>query len=205
MSAALPRSLFMISGPPGSSSIALTFDDGPDPTHTPAVLDRLRALDLRATFFVIGSRAEAHPGLVRRMVDEGHEIGHHSWSHGRPRETSAAMLTEEVRRTTRILRPLTERPVRLFRPPNGKVTPGKLLGLWSLRQSVVLWNRDPKDYALRGLGQFQRWFDSEPLQGGDIVLLHDIHAGVIPVLDAFVERAASLGLGFTTPSEWIGG
>ncbi len=205
MSASLPRRLFMTSGPSPGRTIALTFDDGPDPVHTPAVLDRLGALDLRATFFVVGSRVEAHPGLVRRMVDEGHEVGHHSWSHGRPHETSAAVLLEEVRRTIEVLRPLVGRAVRLFRPPHGKLTPGKLLGLWSLGQSVVLWNRDPKDYALAGLDPFRRWLESEPLRGGDIVLLHDSHGRIVPVLDALVERAGALGLGFTTPSEWIGG
>jgi peptidoglycan/xylan/chitin deacetylase (PgdA/CDA1 family) len=201
----LPRRLFMTSGPVGSRAIALTFDDGPDPIQTPAVLDRLRALDLRATFFVIGSRMEVHPGLVRRMTEEGHEVGHHSWSHGPPHQTSAAALLDETRRTTALLRQLTGKPTRLCRPPNGKLTLGKLLGLWTLGQSVVLWNRDPKDYRLRDREQLQRWLETEPIQGGDIVLLHDTHDQVVPVLDALVERAALHGLGFTTPSEWIGG
>lgn len=205
MSAALPRRLFMTSGPAGSRAIALTFDDGPDPVQTPALLDRLRALELRATFFVIGARVEAHPGLVRRMAEEGHEVGHHSWSHGPPHQTSASTLLDEARRTTELLRQLTGRPGQLCRPPNGKLSPAKLLGLWSLGQSVVLWNRDPKDYRLRGLEEFQGWLGSEPLQGGDIVLLHDNHGLVVPVLDAIAEQAAALGLGFTTPSEWIVG
>lgn len=205
MSAALPRRLFMTSGPAGSRAIALTFDDGPDPVQTPALLDRLRALELRATFFVIGARVEAHPGLVRRMAEEGHEVGHHSWSHGPPHQTSASTLLGEARRTTELLRQLTGRPGQLCRPPNGKLSPAKLLGLWSLGQSVVLWNRDPKDYRLRGLEEFHGWLGSEPLQGGDIVLLHDNHGMVVPVLDAIAEQAAALGLGFTTPSEWIVG
>lgn len=61
--------------------VALTFDDGPDPQRTPAVLDLLARQGVRATFFVVGARAEAHPELVRRMVAEGHVVGNHSYTH----------------------------------------------------------------------------------------------------------------------------
>ncbi len=202
MAATLPRRLFMASGPPGSRSIALTFDDGPDPAHTPVVLDRLRALGVRATFFVIGVKAEAHPALVARIAGEGHEIGHHSYAHTPPQETSARTLVAEARRTSALLvRLLGKRPC-LYRPPNGKLTPGKLLGLWALGQTVVLWNRDPKDFACGGVEPIRRWFQTEPLAGGDILLLHDVHADIAPALDAVVERAGRLGLGFGTPAEW---
>jgi peptidoglycan-N-acetylglucosamine deacetylase len=205
MSAALPRRLFMTSGPPASRALALTFDDGPHPEHTPAVLERLRALGVRATFFVIGHKAEAHPGLVARIVAEGHEIGHHSYAHTPPPETSALTLTAEARRTAALLGGILGRRPRLYRPPHGKLTPGKLLGLWALGQTIVLWNRDPKDFALGAVEPLRRWFQDEPLAGGDIVLLHDVHPHVAPALDAMVERAARLGLGFATPSQWLSG
>jgi peptidoglycan/xylan/chitin deacetylase (PgdA/CDA1 family) len=202
MSAALPRRLFMTSGPATSRSVALTFDDGPDPTHTPAVLDRLRALGVRATFFLVGQRIEEHPGLVARIVDEGHEIGHHSYTHGPPHRTSTAALLIEARRTSALLQRLVGKRPCLFRPPHGKLTPGKLLGLWALGQTVVLWNLDPKDFACGAVEPIRRRFQAEPLAGGDIVLLHDVHAHIAPALDVLVERAARLGLGFTTPLEW---
>jgi peptidoglycan/xylan/chitin deacetylase (PgdA/CDA1 family) len=202
LAATLPRRLFMTSGPPGSSAVALTFDDGPHPTHTPAVLDRLRELRVRATFFVVGDRAAARPELVARIAAEGHAIGHHSYTHGAPHETSALALIDEARRTAALLeRVLGARPS-LFRPPHGKLTPGKLLGLWGLGQTVVLWNRDPKDWACGAIDPIRRWFQTEPLAGGDILLLHDAHAHIAPALDAIVERAASLGLGFCTPTDW---
>lgn len=205
MATALPRRLFMTSGPPGSRSIALTFDDGPDPDHTPAVLDRLRALGVRSTFFVVGAKAEAHPALVKRIADEGHEIGHHSYAHTPPHRTSALSLLSEARRTSALLeRLLGERP-RLFRPPHGKVTPAKLLALWGLGQTVVLWNRDPKDFACGAADPIRNWFQASPLEGGDILLLHDVHAHIAPALDAIVDRAARLGLSFVTPTEWLHG
>lgn len=205
MAATLPRRLFMTSGPAASRSVALTFDDGPDPAHTPAVLDRLRALGVRATFFVIGSKAEASPALLARIAEEGHEIGHHSYSHSAPHETSAPALVAEARRTSALLERLLARRPRLFRPPHGKLTPGKLLGLWELGQTIVLWNRDPRDFACGSVDPIRRWFETQPLCGGDILLLHDVHAHVAPALDAVVERAARLGLRFATPTEWIRG
>lgn len=205
MAATLPRRLFMVSGPPRSRAIALTFDDGPHPAHTPAVLDRLGALGVRATFFLVGHKIEANAALVARMAEDGHAVGHHSWSHGLPEQTTAKALVAEARRTSALLERITGKPPRLFRPPNGKLTPGKLLGAWSLGQTVVLWNRDPKDYGLDSVEPLRKRLESQPLSGGDIVLMHDVHAHVAPALDVIVERAARLGLGLCTPDEWFHG
>jgi peptidoglycan/xylan/chitin deacetylase (PgdA/CDA1 family) len=205
MSAALPRRLFMTSGPAASGAIALTFDDGPDPVHTPAVLERLRALGARATFFVVGQRAAAYPDLVTRMAREGHEVGHHSFSHSDPASTSAGALASESRRTADLLQSLLGRRPALFRPPHGKVTPGKLLALWAQGQTVVLWNRDPKDFAQGSTDPIRRFFESEPLAAGDILLLHDVHPHVAPALDAVVRRARGLGLALETPLRWLDG
>jgi peptidoglycan/xylan/chitin deacetylase (PgdA/CDA1 family) len=205
MTATLPRRLFMTSGPSWSGSIALTFDDGPHPTYTPAVLQRLRELRVRATFFVVGAKAEAHPELVARIAAEGHELGHHSYRHGAPHETSALTAAAEARRTSVLLRRLVGKAPSLYRPPHGKLTPGKLAALWAMRQTVVLWNRDPKDFACGDAEPIRHWFETTPLAPGDIVLLHDVHAHIAPALGAVVERARRLGLGFCTPAEWCHG
>jgi peptidoglycan-N-acetylglucosamine deacetylase len=200
---AAPRRLFMTSGPAGCGAVALTFDDGPHPDHTPPVLDRLRALGVRATFFVVGARAEAHPALLRRIVAEGHELGHHSWAHERPRQASATALLEEARRTARLIEAVVGRRPHLFRPPYGELSAHALLGLWRQRQTVVLWSRDPKDFRGAPPGALERWCRATPLTDGDIVLLHDSHEGLLPALDALVARATELGLVFTTPSVWV--
>jgi len=80
MSALLPPKWFMVRGHP-SDSICLTFDDGPDPAVTPRVLDLLTAKNIKATFFVIGARAQAHPDLLKRIALEGHTLAHHSFLH----------------------------------------------------------------------------------------------------------------------------
>lgn len=203
--AALPRSMLMAAGPRASGAVALTFDDGPHPVHTPAVLDRLAAHGARATFFVVGERADAHPELVRRIVREGHALGHHSWTHGRPEETAAAALVAEARRTAALLARLTGRPPRLFRPPFGAVGAAKLVALWRAGQAVALWSQDPKDFARPDVEALRRWALDAPLAAGDILLMHDVHPAAAPAVDAVVERARALGLRFATLEEWLDG
>jgi peptidoglycan-N-acetylglucosamine deacetylase len=203
MSAGLPRRLFMVSGPTHSRAVSLTFDDGPHPVHTPALLDRLAAEGIRATFFVLGRNAEKHPDIVRRMAAEGHDVGHHSFTHGEPASTSAATLVAESLRTARLLGDLLGRRPRLFRPPHGKITGGKALGLWATGQTIVLWNQDPKDFACGSSQTLRAWFAGRPFAGGDVVLLHDVHPFAGEALDAIATAVRSAGLGFCPVSSWF--
>jgi peptidoglycan/xylan/chitin deacetylase (PgdA/CDA1 family) len=202
---ALPRSAFLARGPRHDGAVALTFDDGPDPERTPRLLDRLRELDVRATFFVIGAHAEDHPDLLRRMRDEGHAIGHHSWFHGEPAQTSAATLLRETRRLDRLLSVAVGARSRLVRPPKGHLSPAKLAGLWAAGKAVVLWNVDPADYACAGPSEVRRRFTSRPVRAGDVVLLHDTHPHAHDILPDLVEDARARGLRFVTCRRWTHG
>ena len=115
-----------------------------------------------------------------------------------PAGVSAAELMDEVERTTAVLAPLVGTPPRLFRPPLGAVTAAKLARLWAAGQKVVLWNVDPRDYAMAREDELSAWFESYPLAAGDLVLLHDTipHArGALPNLVASVRAR---GLEFAT-------
>src|SRR5262249_22133542 len=99
----------------------------------------------------------------------------------------------------------TRRPVpRLFRPPHGKLTAGKLLRLWRGGQTVVLWNVDPKDFACRTGEELRAWFGRRPLQGGVVVLLHDDRPHAATALPGLIEATRKRGLRFTTPLPWVG-
>ncbi|MFO1020271.1 MAG: polysaccharide deacetylase family protein [Planctomycetales bacterium] len=165
----------MTSGPAVTRDVALTFDDGPHPEYTPRLLDELAEHDIRATFFVVGNRAEQHPDLIRRIVAEGHELGHHSWTHSEPNQTSAGQLLDEVRWSIALLEDLTGKPSSLFRPPKGQLTWRKMRRLWELKQTIVLWNVDPRDYAMTDAGQIRAWGESYAPRAGDILLFHDNH------------------------------
>ena len=203
LAATLPRRLLMTKGPSHGGSVCLTFDDGPHPEYTPRLLDVLKDRDVRATFFLIGQKAERHPDIVRRAVDEGHVVGNHTFSHVDLRSISARRLIEEVRRTSALLAELSGRAPRLFRPPHGKANALNLWRLWREGQTVVLWNADPKDYTRGAPGEVRAWFREHPLRGGDMVLMHDKVSHAIDVLPSLIDEARGRGLTFTTPSHWI--
>jgi cellulose synthase/poly-beta-1,6-N-acetylglucosamine synthase-like glycosyltransferase/peptidoglycan/xylan/chitin deacetylase (PgdA/CDA1 family)/spore germination protein YaaH len=100
-----------------SMKVALTFDDGPDPRYTPALLDTLRSRGVKATFFVVGRQAEEYPALLRRIVREGHEIGNHTYTHPNLARTSTLVTRLELIATGRLLETLLNRRTALFRPP----------------------------------------------------------------------------------------
>jgi hypothetical protein len=111
--------------PVGEQHLALTFDDGPHPDVTPLVLDRLAAAGQRGTFFLIGANAERHPGLVRRIVAEGHALGLHSYSHSRFFSTwLPGRIAADITRGAELVADLTGSPApTLFRPPVESRTP----------------------------------------------------------------------------------
>jgi peptidoglycan/xylan/chitin deacetylase (PgdA/CDA1 family) len=197
-----PRQYFLVSGPASQRSVCLTFDDGPHPEHTPRLLDVLREHKVSATFFVIGEQAAKHPELIRRIAAEGHVVGNHTFSHGEPREVSTACLLNEVRQTRALLNGLVGETSNLFRPPKGELTPTKLGGLWREHQTVVLWNRDPKDYACQSSHELRAWFRRHPLSSGDVVLMHDREPHAAVALPDVIEDAKRRGLRFATIREW---
>ena len=97
--------------------IALTFDDGPDPDYTPAILDILKQENVPATFFVIGKNGQAYPDLLRRMVNEGHEVGNHTFTHPNLGEVPGRITKLELNATQRLIESITSRSTVLFRPP----------------------------------------------------------------------------------------
>lgn len=156
--------------------VALTFDDGPDPALTPLVLDALRAHDARATFFVIGRRARCHPELLRRMREDGHELGNHSYTHSRVLNLrTRGPMRKEILRATRLLSRWVPGNARVpYRPPMGLKNPALARLQSELGLRVVAWSlhardtrrRDARAIAARVLAR---------IRPGDIVLFHDGH------------------------------
>lgn len=167
--------------------VTLTFDDGPSVPYTGQILDILRANGIRATFFLCGASAERYPDLVRRIRDEGHEIGNHTWSHPylylKSRETIAA----EIDRTQEILERITgKRPV-WFRPPFG-VRGFPLRGILQERgMRMMLWSDRGYDGELDAAGIAAATL--EQLHPGAIVLLHDGFEAKEPAL---IDRSATV-------------
>ncbi len=136
----------------GSPDVALTFDDGPHPEHTPAMLDLLAAHGCRATFFVVGEHAQRHPQLLRRMRAEGHAIGLHSHGHSRWFNCwPPHLVMRDLGRCGASIADATgEAPPRLFRPPVGLKNPlvgeaARRMGLVTVTWSERAWDRPGRD------------------------------------------------------------
>ncbi len=138
-----------------AKQIVLTFDDGPDPEWTPKILDILKQYHVPACFFVVGKLAEEHPDLIRRMWDEGHEIGNHSWDHPDMYRLTAEHQKLELTTTERVIQSITGHSTTLFRPPyGGDVEPttsaelSPLLTAAGMHYITVGEKNDPQDYRL---------------------------------------------------------
>ena len=161
-------------GPRHGDAVALTFDDGPDPSVTPAVLDELQRYGARATFFVIGKQLAAHPELGRRIMAEGHVVANHSWQHSYLQNFRLRRWqTAEIGRAEHAIEEVTgHASTRLYRPPVGMKTGDQARALGALGLRVIAWSvhsrdtidPDPHAIARRVL---------RGIRGGDIVLLHD--------------------------------
>jgi peptidoglycan/xylan/chitin deacetylase (PgdA/CDA1 family) len=132
--------------PPRPGELALSFDDGPNPAFTPRLLEILARRDVHATFFLVGSYAQAQPALVRQIVAAGHQIGNHSWSHLNLALASASRIDEQLSRSSQALEQITGEPVRYFRPPFGARRPEVLRAARRLGMIPVLWNAMTSDW-----------------------------------------------------------
>ncbi len=131
-------------GPRTRRRLALTFDDGPDPVHTPRLLDALGESGVPGTFFLIGERASRAPRLVRRIADEGHEIGNHTWSHRNLWTWGLRRTEAEIVRGHRVIEELAGDPPRWFRPPWGMVNLAVFSVIRRLRTPCVFWSIQPE-------------------------------------------------------------
>ncbi|WP_021879720.1 polysaccharide deacetylase family protein [Paenibacillus sp. P22] len=141
---------FATRGPASPKRAALTFDDVPDNYYTPRVLDILAREHVRATFFLVGQRAAAHPDMVQRIRMEGHAVGSHSYNHTSYARLSLEEFISQIRRTDKILLPQLGFTPRFMRPPYGEIKPEQLGWAQGHGYFVVNWNVDTEDW--KGLG-----------------------------------------------------
>lgn len=151
----------------------LTFDDGPNPNITHRILDILDRYEAKGTFFLLGSKAEKNPGLVRSLVEAGHTIGNHTYAHPDAWRSSKATLVREMGRATKVVEDLTGRPIRYMRPPYGHFTPTMRTWCAERRQRLTMWDLAPGDYLESVSQEAVEKHVTEYIQGGSIVVLHD--------------------------------
>ena len=188
-----------VSGP----YIALTFDDGPHPENTVRLLKMLKERGMKATFFCVGQRVADHPSVAKRIVDEGHEIGNHSWSHKVLSGMTDAAVARDLERTDEAIRKATGVAPKLMRPPYGAFTDRQRD--WAHRKwgySITLWDVDSNDWR----NPSAAYARSRILQGtgpGSIVLSHDIHKSTVDGMPKTLDALKAKGFKFVTVSELL--
>jgi len=159
--------------PASSNAVAITFDDGPNPDATPRILDVLREQGVSATFFVLGRHAERWPGLVRRMTEEGHQLGNHGYWHRKLHRRLPSYVRADLTRGTEAIVQASGgvRP-RVFRAPHGFRNPWVTPIAASLGQRTIGWSLGVWDSARPGASEIARRA-LNGLHAGSILLLHD--------------------------------
>ena len=200
----------VVRGPILARGVALTFDDGPDPTTTPRVLDALDAAGGKATFFVIAKKAEAHPEALHEIVRRGHEIGLHSYAHDRLFALRPeARVRADLERGLRVLEQLTGQRPLFFRPPIGHTNPVIARVVDALDLVTVGWTVSAKDGVASAVPRAVVHRVRRGLADGAIVLMHDapergsrIPAGVI-ALPEVLKATHEKQLAVVTVGSWM--
>ncbi len=188
------------------NKIALTFDDGPHPVYTPIILDILKEHSVRATFFIIGENAERYPDLVRRIQQEGHEIGNHTYLHKNLKEHSVNCICDEITHAEDAILRIAEQRTKLLRPPGGLYNQQVCDAARKLDYDIILWTVDTLDWTHPTSEEIAVTIESN-IKCGDIILCHDFIGGdPSPTPDAIrlvIPRLLQRGYTFVSVSELI--
>ena len=222
----IPSSYIMQRTGDQPGKIVLTFDDGPDPIWTPKILDILKAENVKAAFFIVGENGQQNPGLLKRIVDEGHEIGNHSFTHPNLGEVPDRVTDLELNATQRLIESVTGRSTRLFRAPYFGDAEPRLPN--EVEPTVVAQNLgyisvglhlDPDDWKLTNPDGSPHTADqmvdevlrqaanTEAEERGNIVLLHDSggdRSATVEALPKLIDALRAKGYQFTTISNLAG-
>jgi peptidoglycan-N-acetylglucosamine deacetylase len=189
--------------------VALTYDDGPNPPDTDRLLDVLEQLQVKATFFVIGKQVEQYPETVKLMLNQGHELGNHSYSHPKMLWKSPKFIRSEIQETDRLLREVGVAGNIHFRPPYGLKFVLLPYVLRQLGKVTISWNVDSEDYQKL---ESQAIVDNvlDLVKPGSIILLHDSldnlggdRSKTIAATKILIEKLLINGYQFKTISELL--
>jgi peptidoglycan-N-acetylglucosamine deacetylase len=190
-------------GDTSQNGVALTFDDGPDPETTPKVLDVLKKHNVKAAFFLIGKKAEAHPDIVKRMIAEGHVIGNHTYGHSYYFDFfSLKAMSREFLKSQALIKDLTGKSILWFRPPYGVTNPMMTRALKLSKFVPVGWSVRSLDTVIKDKEKlFKRL---EKTAARDIVLLHDIRSDMPEILEDFILLLKNKNLKIDDPESVLG-
>lgn len=177
------------------NEIALSFDDGPNPEFTEQVLDKLSEYGVKATFFLIAQNAENHPDLVEKIDQRGHLIGNHSYYHSKKFDfVRTNEIVEEIEKANTVLQNIIGKKPLYFRPPFGITHPRIARAIRQTKMNPIAWHLRTYD-TTRSTEKVIKHLRKK-LNGGDIILLHDNHKGILEILDFLIPFGQETGFKF---------
>lgn len=208
--AVLVRKNTFYSGSSKEKLAALTFDDGPSPIWTPQILDELKKANIKATFFMLGEHVKKYPEVARRVANEGHEIGNHTYDHHVLFYYKPEELVKEIKDAEAIIREVTGRTTSYFRPPKAWLTEAEKKQINRLGYKVVLWSLNSKDWVTFDDKYIVKYLVRN-IRPGEIILFHDSggvfgkeggnRSETIKAIPLLVDRLRVKGYKFVTVSE----
>ena len=177
--------------------VAITFDDGPHSVYTEELLDGLKERGVKASFFVVGQRIPGNEDLIKRMHDEGHLIGNHTYSHVQLDSINSVTACEEVEKTNAVIEKITGEAVEYIRPPYGLYD---LELECSIDLSKVLWTVDPRDWDTTDVNKIVESVVN-CVKDRDIILMHDIYPTSVSAALAIIDKLQDRGFVFVTVDE----
>ena len=188
-----------------NKKIAITFDDGPHPRNTPEILKILDKYGVKATFFIIGINAKNYPEALSMVIDAGHEIGNHTYSHQVLKNKTKEAISQELLETEKEISKRNEFSTTLIRPPCGFYDENLLDLANENGYKVVLWSIDTHDWAHASVESIVSSV-TKNIKGGDIILFHDYISGennTPAALQIIIPRLLKQGYEFVTVSELL--
>ncbi|RED58117.1 polysaccharide deacetylase family protein [Cohnella lupini] len=192
----------------GRKLIALTFDDGPDGKYTPQILDILKEYKAKATFFVVGPQVKKFPDIAKRIIEEGHTIGNHSWSHSDLTKLSDKKLAVEIDKTQQAVFDATGVTPAVVRAPYGAISDKVLKAIHSMHLKHVYWTVDTLDWDGASVSNMHENVMSNTHKGG-VILMHSFggrkHAieHTVKLLPSIIKDLTAKGYEFVTVEELI--
>ena len=189
-------------------SVALTFDDGPSPLYTEMILDILHQYGVTATFFLIGHKVAEHPEIAREIVDDGHEIGNHTYYHSHLNLVNGEKLLKEIKMTSDMIFEKTGKRTTLFRPPGGDLPWDKIRMIQNAGYDIIQWSVNADDYyhldgGIHAPSRIAAHVIANT-RGADIILMHDDSPQTVVALPRIIRALKRRGYNFVTVSKMIG-
>ena len=198
-------------GPSNNNNIAITFDDGPHPKYTPAILDLLERKGVPGTFFNSGFNISRNKDLTKEVADRGHLLGNHSFSHGNALFTSRKILKDDILRTKELIEDITGKTNHYFRPPYGIISLSLIDICKNMNLSLVLWNLNTRDYQRKSYKKIVERILIKKTMPGSILLFHECnfkndsldYSNTVKALEIILDITISKGLKLVTVHEMI--